>query len=125
MWRSGADTGGLTMHRSTSDRGRLSGIGPARVGVVLLAVLALCAGLVASVADGAPSSATDESKVPHYFGPYPNWAHSPLTNADATVKISADGTGATADATVGANGAVTGLTIMTPGSGYTSATVDS
>ena len=26
-----------------------------------------------------PASPTDESKVPHYFGPYPNWALSPLT----------------------------------------------
>ena len=26
-----------------------------------------------------PTSATDETKVPHYFGPYPNWANSPQT----------------------------------------------
>ena len=30
---------------------------------------------------GAPASAADQSKVPHYFGPYPNWANSPLTHA--------------------------------------------
>ena len=30
----------------------------------------------------------DESKVPHYFGPYPNWANSPQVLADAVVKIS-------------------------------------
>jgi hypothetical protein len=42
-----------------------------------------------SVAEAAvPSSATDMSKVPHYFGPYPNWANSPQTLADAMVKIS-------------------------------------
>ena len=35
-----------------------------------------------------PSSPTDETKVPHYFGPYPNWANSPQTLADAMVKIS-------------------------------------
>ncbi|MEC5182509.1 hypothetical protein RCH07_003887 [Arthrobacter sp. CG_A4] len=35
-----------------------------------------------------PSSATDMTKVPHYFGPYPNWANSPQTLADAMVKIS-------------------------------------
>jgi hypothetical protein len=23
----------------------------------------------------APTSATDKTKVPHYFGPYPNWAN--------------------------------------------------
>ncbi|MCY7289658.1 MAG: hypothetical protein LH624_15795, partial [Cryobacterium sp.] len=35
-----------------------------------------------------PTSATDLTKVPHYFGPYPNWANSPQTLADAMVKIS-------------------------------------
>ena len=35
-----------------------------------------------------PSSTTDTTKVPHYFGPYPNWANSPQTLADAMVKIS-------------------------------------
>ena len=35
-----------------------------------------------------PTSPTDETKVPHYFGPYPNWANSPQTLADAIVKIS-------------------------------------
>ena len=49
----------------------------------------------------APSGPTDETKVPHYFGPYPNWALSPLTTADVTVEILGDGTGATAMATVG------------------------
>ncbi|MFM9919945.1 Ig-like domain-containing protein [Lacisediminihabitans sp. H27-G8] len=34
-----------------------------------------------------PTSATDVTKVPHYFGPYPNWANSPQTLADAMVKI--------------------------------------
>ncbi|PXA64683.1 hypothetical protein CVS29_14120 [Arthrobacter psychrochitiniphilus] len=34
-----------------------------------------------------PSSATDSTKVPHYFGPYPNWANSPQTLADAMVSI--------------------------------------
>ena len=63
-------------------------------------------------------------KVPHYFGPYPNWANSPLTQPDVTVMIIGDGTGATAEATVGAGGAVTGITITDPGSGYTFANVD-
>src|SRR5512140_2238075 len=74
-------------------------------------------------ANAMPASPIDESKVPHYFGPYPNWANSPLTYQDATVQISGDGTGAAATATVGANGTVTGITITNPGSGYTSATV--
>ena len=75
------------------------------------------------VAAAAPTVPTDESKVPHYFGPNPNWAMSPFTVPDVTVTINGDGTGATAVATVGANGAVTGITITNPGTGYTAATV--
>src|SRR5512147_121469 len=48
-----------------------------------------------------PGSPTDETKVPHYFGPYPNWANSPFTLADAQVVITGDGTGAEAVAMVG------------------------
>jgi hypothetical protein len=64
---------------------------------------------------------TDESKVPHYFGPYPNWANSPFTLADAVVVIDppASGTLAETTASVGGNGAITGITITNPGSGYT------
>src|SRR5574339_128416 len=71
-----------------------------------------------------PMDPTDETKVPHYFGPYPNWANSPLTMPDAIVTITGNGTGATAEATVGANGAITGITITNPGHNYTSAKVD-
>ena len=35
----------------------------------------------------APTSTVDQAKVPHYFGPYANWANSPLTLPDATVTI--------------------------------------
>lgn len=71
-----------------------------------------------------PGSPVDETKIPHYFGPYPNWANSPLTLADAVVTITGDnGFGAEAVATVGANGAITGITIVNPGSGYTTANV--
>ncbi len=35
-----------------------------------------------------PMSAVDESKVPHYFGPYSNYANSPQVLADAIVTIS-------------------------------------
>jgi FtsP/CotA-like multicopper oxidase with cupredoxin domain len=73
-----------------------------------------------------PMSPTDETKVPHYFGPWPNWANSPFTLPDINVTINPGpdglGTGAAASATVGANGAITGITITSPGSGYTSAT---
>ncbi len=71
-----------------------------------------------------PMAPTDETKVPHYFGPYPNWANSPLTLPDVQVVITGNGTGATAEATVGANGAITAITITNPGSGYSSAKID-
>jgi FtsP/CotA-like multicopper oxidase with cupredoxin domain len=71
----------------------------------------------------APTVSTDESRIPHYFGPWPNWALSPLTLPDATVTITGNGTGAEAVATVGGNGAITGVSITSPGRGYTNATV--
>ena len=44
-------------------------------------------GLATTMVSATPISAVDETKVPHYFGPYPNWANSPLTLPDATVAI--------------------------------------
>ena len=62
--------------------------------------------------------------VPHYFGPWPNYANSPFTAPNAIVTItSSKGAGATAVATVGANGAITAITVTDPGNGYTSANV--
>lgn len=40
----------------------------------------------AVAADG-PSGPTDETKAPHYFGPWSNWANSPLTLSKAQVTI--------------------------------------
>ncbi len=64
------------------------------VAVLSLLALSFTTGEVArqtangvDVAEAAPSSPTDESKVPHYFGPYPNWANSPQVLADAVVTI--------------------------------------
>ena len=71
-----------------------------------------------------PMTPTDETKVPHYFGPYPNWANSPFTLPDAVVTITGDGSGAEAVARVGANGAITSLTITNPGHNYSNAKVD-
>ena len=72
-----------------------------------------------------PASATDASVVPHYFGPYPNYANSPQAGVDASVAITGDGTGAAATAAVDpASGAITGYTVTSPGSGYTTATVN-
>ena len=65
----------------------------------------------------------DPTKIPHYFGPFPNWANSPLALPDATVIITGTGTGATATATVGAGGAITAITVTDPGNGYTNASV--
>jgi hypothetical protein len=70
-------------------------------------------------------TATDNSKVPHYFGPYSNWANSPQVQTDATVTITphtgdTTGEGAQATATVNVTtGAITGYTVTNPGSGYT------
>ena len=66
-------------------------------------------------------SPTEESKIPHYFGPFPNWANSPYFLPGATVMIDpppAGGTTAEAVATVDATGVVTGITVINPGSGY-------
>ena len=77
-----------------------------------------------AVPDSAPTSPVDQTKVPHYFGPYPNWANSPLTLPDVAVQITGDGGGAKAEATVGANGAITDVNITDGGQGYGSAKVD-
>lgn len=74
----------------------------------------------------APISPTDATKVPHYFGPWPNWANSPFTTPDATVTIADNGgpgAGATAVANVSMDPATRGqiadITITNPGVGYT------
>ena len=75
-----------------------------------------------SVANAAQNPATDPSKIPHYFGPYPNWVNSPQVMTDAVVTISGGGgSGAEAVATVEPKtGAVTGIDVTVPGSGYSS-----
>jgi FtsP/CotA-like multicopper oxidase with cupredoxin domain len=94
------------------------------VGLLLFSVAAAVPGAPSSTAvSAAPTDPQDETRVPHYFGPFPNWANSPLTRSDAAVEIVGDGTGAKATATVGADGAVTGITITDPGTGYSAATV--
>lgn len=82
----------------------------------------------------------DPGGIPHYFGPYPNYANSPLPNGsvasitlvnggtgytsptvkvqDIYVNVSAAGTGATATATV-TGGVITAITLNDGGSGYT------
>ncbi len=74
-----------------------------------------------AVTAGLPSSPTDETKVPHYFGPYPNWAYSPQTLANAVVDLTnGGGTGAAATANVDPKtGGISSFTITSAGSGYT------
>ena len=73
---------------------------------------------------GAASAVVDPTKNPHYYGPWPNWANSPFTLPDAHVSISTAagcvGSGATADATLGANGGIAAITVTSPGNDYAS-----
>src|SRR5512135_3596229 len=79
---------------------------------------------VAASVSTKPTIATDETKVPHYFGPYPNWANSPFTLPNATVEIQGDGSGATAIAQVDpVTQGIASIQVITPGSGYTAADV--
>ncbi len=71
-----------------------------------------------------PTGPQDESKVPHYFGPYPNWANSPLTTSSARVTVTGDGTDATAVANIDPlTGGVSTIDVTNAGRGYTTATV--
>jgi FtsP/CotA-like multicopper oxidase with cupredoxin domain len=79
--------------------------------------------LVLSAALGS-SQAPDPAKNPHYFGPYPNWANSPLTTVDASIQLTdtcgnGAGTGASAVALVDSKGSITGVTVTSQGAGYT------
>ena len=75
-------------------------------------------------ANAMPSSPVDETKVPHYFGPWPNWANSPFTLPNATVEIQGNGTGATAVAQVDPmTQGILSIDVTSPGSGYTTANV--
>lgn len=61
-------------------------------------------------------------EAPHYFGPYPNYANSPLRMSDAMIMFHGDGTGAAASARVDpATGAILAIDVLSGGSGYTTA----
>jgi FtsP/CotA-like multicopper oxidase with cupredoxin domain len=84
--------------------------------------------VVAESVSAMPGSATDGTKVPHYFGPWPNWANSPYTLPNATVEIVNSGTGTGSGATALAQvdpvtGGIASIQITSPGSGYTAADV--
>ncbi len=78
-------------------------------------------GLTSTAAQAAkPTGPTDPSKVPHYFGPWPNWALSQLTTPTAAVEITGSGTGATASANVDPlTGGIATIDVTNAGSGYT------
>ena len=96
---------------------------PGRISTVVLTVLAMVIAMAtAALGSGAAVAATppDPAKVPHYFGPWPNWANSPLTLNNASVTFSGTGTGATAVAQVdptSPNG-ISAIDITSPGHDY-------
>ena len=74
----------------------------------------------------APISPTDSTKVPHYFGPYPNWANSPLTQSTAKVTFndpSGNGKGAEAIAQIDPKtGGISAIDVSAPGHDYSQST---
>ncbi len=98
-----------------------------RTSTIILTVLAMVLAMVAtSLGTGAAVAATppDQSKVPHYFGPWPNWANSPFTLSKASVSFTGTGSEATAVAQVDPvdpNG-IKSVDITNPGRGYTNGT---
>ncbi len=57
-------------------------------------------------------TATDERTIPHYFGPYPNWANSPQVMPNALVTIAAPA------AVAQASGGVDAIVVSDSGAGY-------
>ena len=86
---------------------------------MVLAMVSTALGTGAAVAAVGPP---DPSKVPHYFGPWPNWANSPLTLSKASVSFDnvGSGTGATAVAQVDpkAPNGIASVDITNPGHDY-------
>ncbi|MHA3835484.1 multicopper oxidase domain-containing protein [Terrabacter sp. AAH1] len=108
------------MSRSSSTRWFTAAV----AGVATALAFGLQAGVVpATVATALPAGPTDESKVPHYFGPWPNWANSPLTLSKAQVVINGTGTGAAAVAQVDpATGRIKSIDVTAPGHDYDATT---
>lgn len=92
----------------------------AAAAAIAVATLGMQVALVpATMAGAAPSGPTDETKVPHYFGPWPNWANSPLTLSTAEVQIAGIGSGATAVAQVDpVTGGIKSIDVTAPGHDY-------
>ena len=105
---------------------------PTTMTAVLLTVLAMVFAMATTaLGSGAAVAAVppDPAKVPHYFGPWPNWANSPLTLNRASVTFNGTGSGAAAVAQVDPttpNG-IASIDITSPGQGYgpgTTVTID-
>ncbi|MEI6647523.1 MAG: MBG domain-containing protein [bacterium] len=102
---------------------QLTGKDSAFLAAMFVVTVLFAFGKRAEAIAGAPTNPRDETKVPHYFGPYSNWANSPQVLADARVTITPAagdvGTGATAVAEVDPRtGAITQVIVTSPGSGY-------
>lgn len=111
------------MSRSSSTRWFTAAV----AGVAMTLALGVQAGMAPQSASASPpASVTDATKVPHYFGPWPNWANSPLTLPTATVSITdaGGGAGATAVAQVDpGTGGIGKIDVTAPGHDYTSPSV--
>ena len=89
----------------------------------LIAMFVVAFGLVGPPASPAQAAAADPTKNPHYFGPWPNWALSPLTTSKAQLAILGVGQGARAEAVIDpVTGGVTQVHILDAGSGYAAGT---
>ena len=97
-------------------------------------------GTLVAAPNAPAATALDPGGVPHYFGPYPNWANSPMPMGRiANITVDSGGTGytapvititdvyftgngAAASATV-VGGVITNITVLNPGSRYTAPVV--
>ncbi|HET6652300.1 MAG TPA: multicopper oxidase domain-containing protein [Nocardioides sp.] len=107
---------------------------PRRLTALVGATALVASGLVANatlmvaapapaLAVSPPESPTDQSSVPHYFGPYPNWANSPFTLSTAAVDIAGTGQGAEAVAQVDpTTGGIASINVTSPGHDYDATT---
>src|SRR5512141_3082116 len=95
------------------------------VSLIVLTTLVFGYSVPARANAAMPADPTDETKVPHYFGPNPNWALSPLRIPNVEVTLTGGGgAGATASAAVNpVTGAIEKIDVINPGSGYTSAPI--
>ena len=93
------------------------------VGLMAAALPLTIREIAPATVEAAALSATDESVVPHYFGPYSNYANSAQALVNAIVTVTGGGgSGAEAAATVDPKtGGISSIDVTSPGTGYTSA----